>query len=66
MIYDLLILLYQHLLTYLSKARNNYANAYAPDSELTCEGHQDLINNVATLEQLVSATKDFKQQFIPK
>lgn len=66
MIYDLLILLYQHLHTFLGKNRNNYANAYAPDTELTCEGHEGIINNIAILEQLVSVTKDFRQQFISK
>lgn len=64
MIYDLQLIQYQHLAALLSKSKSAYAPSQ--DHEISCEGYEQLINNLVIIDQLINSTKDLRIEFVSK
>lgn len=64
MIFDIQLTQYQQLISVLNKTKS----AYAPnqDHEISCEGYENLINNIIIIDQVIHATKDLRQEFVSK
>lgn len=44
-----------------NKNKTNYNAAYAPEEEISLGDNDNLINNIALIDQLLANTKDLKQ-----
>ena len=64
MIYDVQIALYSQLSQIMSKSKVLYSPS--SENEITIEGQENLLNNIAVIQHLIASSKDLKIVFMGK
>ena len=64
MIYDVQITLYSQLSQIMSKSKVLYSPS--SENEITIEGQENLLNNIAVIQHLIASSKDLKIVFMGK